>query len=353
MKPLFIEGIGILNARGRGLERFKNALETGWTMPAVSAEGRPAYRIDAEDLIDRTVLKQSRRADRFSRLAVLTAHDALMDAGLDIEDAAESTGIILATAFGTHSTIFKFLDDIIDYGECNVSPTTFAHSIHNAAASYVASALKCNGPNMTITQFHFSFHQALMLAYAWLQEERVDRVLLGAVDECSAAMEYICEEKLSVAADGKMKPLSLLEKPEIIPGEGGVFFLLSLAAEKGKYGSFSDMKMEQTFKGWEDASFTIIAANGMSGSEKAYEALRHHGKPLEAYSPIYGGMMTGSAFECAAAALMLKQQEKFASPVLSDGTVRENHSAVKTDMDAIQCVSHNCHGELAFIKLSK
>jgi 3-oxoacyl-[acyl-carrier-protein] synthase II len=184
MKPVFIEGIGIIFTRGRGLNKFEQALKDGWDEPTVSADGRKAYRVPKDALIDYNIPKKVRRSDRFSRLAVFAACDAIHDSDLDIADLDQSSiGIIIATAFGPHATIFKVLDDIIDYGEKEVSPTTFAHSIHNAAASYIASALGCTGPVMTTTQFYFSFQQALFARIFLLNEGRLKKVLVGIVDE--------------------------------------------------------------------------------------------------------------------------------------------------------------------------
>ncbi len=332
MKPLSIEGMGILCARGRGLGPFEKALKEGWIAPSPSPDGRMAYRIAPEDLVDKDVLKQARRADRFSKLTVLAASDAVRDSGVPLEEIRKSTGMIVATAFGTHATIFKFLDNIIDYGECNVSPTTFAHSVHNAAASYVASVLGCKGPAMTITQFYFSFQQALLLAWAWLNEGRVERVLVGIAEECSLPMEYICEEKLSVATDGKMSPLGCLEKPKVVPGEGSAFFLVTLDPAKKKYGAFAGIEMGKDARGWEDVDLSILGTNAMAGSEKIYERAVKEGAPVAAYSNIYGGLMTSGGFECVAAALMLKNQ---------------------TSLKAIQCITHNCKEELSFVKVTR
>jgi len=349
MKPLAISGIGILSACGRGLEKFERALKSGWVPPAVSKEGRHAYRISPEDLADREVLDKVRRGDRFSKMVVFAAHDALKDSGSCTEEARQSTGVIVATAFGAHSSIFKFLDGILDYGETQVSPTTFAHSIHNAAAAYVASALNCRGPVLTLTQFHFSFHQALLLAYAWLAEGRVQRVLVGVADECSPAMEYICEEKLAGAAGGKMNPLSFSARPGLVPGEGSVFFLLTLDPAAAKYGFFADIRTGSEARAWEDADLSIFSGNALSGSEKVYRNVLKEGASGVAYSPLYGGLMSSGAFESAAAALMLKNQMKYASPVfdkISDfETVEETTEGA---MESIQCVSHSCEGELAY-----
>jgi len=355
MKPVFIEGIGIVSARGRGLNKFEQALQEGWAKPTVSTDGRKAYRVPKDAVVDYNILKKIRRSDRFSRLTVFAACDAIHDSGLDIADLDQSSiGIIVATAFGPHATIYKVTEDIIDYGEKKVSPTTFAHSIHNAAASYVASALGCTGPVMTTTQFYFSFQQALLLASSWLDEGRLKKVLVGTVDECSPVMEYICEEKLSVAHNGKMSPLSCLKRPKVVPGEGSAFFLVSHDSEKKKYGTFTEIKTTGDLHGWKDVDLSIIGTNAMGGSEEVYKDVLNEGIPVAAYSSIYGGFMTGNAFECVAAALMLKNQMQYASPNL-DGTEVWNvvGKSKKIKLNQIQCISHNNKRQLAFIKMMK
>lgn len=353
MKPLAVEGLGVLCAHGRGVEKFDSALRRGWVPPQVSVDGRPAYRVEAVDLVDREVLNKARRADRFSKMTVLAAHDAVVDAGLRADQISD-TGIIVATAFGAQASIFRFLDNIIEYGELNVSPTTFAHTLHNAAASYVATVLGCRGPTITITQFDFVFHQALQLAYAWLSEERVERVLVGVTDECSPAMEYICEEKLNVATDGKMHPLSCLEHPKVVPGEGSAFFLVSLDAARKKYGSFSEVDIGPGRAVPDDVDLCVIGTNAMAGSEKVYQRVLHRVADVVAYSNIYGGLMTGAAFECVAAALMLEHQVKYAS---SNGGEPKgwptNETTEAKGLNAIRCLAHNCEGDTALIKIVK
>jgi len=346
MKPLFISGIGVISARGRGIEKFEAALKQGWIAPSLSQAGRPAYRISNDDLSDSDVLKTAKRADRFSKATLLAAYDAVKDSGAALKDIQESTGAIVATALGSHSTIFKFLDGILDYGEKSVSPTTFAHSIHNAATSYLTSALGCKGPAITVTDFYFPFQHALMLAYAWLNEERFRHVLVGVSDECSSAMDYIFEEKFQIASDGKMNPHAFSENPKTVPGEGSAFFLLSLNPAEKKYGAFSAVETSQAFKGWSEADISVVGTNGMGGSEKMYEQFSGKGKSVAAFSDIYGGMMASSAFDCAAAALILKKQRSYG---VSDIDIKKSEKAVNT----VQCISHNNLGELVFVKLIK
>lgn len=349
MKPLFISGIGMISPRGRGLDKFEKALREGWVPPALSPEGRASYHIAPEDLMDREVLHKAKRADRFSKLCVLAAHDAVRDSALPLEDVRKTAGIICATALGAHASIFKFLDGIVDYGESKVSPTAFAHSVHNASAAYVAGALETRGPVLTVTQFHFVFHQALLLAHAWLQEKRVERVLVGVTEECSSAMEYICSEKLSISSDGKINPLGFSENPQAVPGEGSVFFLVSLRPEEGKWGSFTGIQTGKEARGWDNSGLTLVAGSGMTGSEAGLGRFVKK-EAAEAYTPLYGSLMSGGAFEAAAAALILKNQVRYPSPVFDK---MEKHETAVYPCAAVQCVSQNCDGEFAFLKLSK
>jgi len=329
---MYIAGIGIIFNRGRGIESLKKSLEEGWRMPS------PVYRVPVESIIDKTVLKEARRADDLSKMAVLAAHDAFIDSGLK-EEAKESLGIIVASAFGAHVTTFRFLDDILNYGDAQVSPTIFSHSVHNAAASYIASTLQSRGPTLTITQFVHSFHQAMMLAESWLNEGRCEYILAGSVDQCGKVMEYICSQKLRLAQDGKIKPFLFSRDPEAVPGEGSVFFLVSAKETPKKYCSISTRAADNS----EKPDMYLLDCDGMTGSEEVYRAIGKAGSVVSCYTPIFGSMLTVSSFSCAAAALMLKEQRYYAAPIQDNphglNLCRiEGPAAIKS----ISCVRYGC-----------
>jgi len=229
-----IAGIGIVSTRGRGIKSLDTALREGWVMPSQIKSYNDqnafyaAYRVGKKTINDINLSRKIRRADRFSKMALLAAWDAVADSGIQTNDKESAIGIILATAFGPHVTTFRFLDDIIKYGDESVSPTTFSHSVHNAAVSYISTVLNSRGPTLTLTQFTSPIHQALILAQAWLEEGRCKYVLAGCVDECGNVMEYICNQKLRIANDGKIKPFNCSASPSAVPGEGSVFFMTTL-----------------------------------------------------------------------------------------------------------------------------
>lgn len=179
---------------------------------------------------DKLVLKDMRRADDFSKMAILAAHNAFMDSGLK-EETKVSLGVILSTAFGPHITTFKFLDDILDYGDANVSPTLFSHSVHNAANSYISSNLGIFGPTLTLTDFSKSFYQALLVAQSWLEEKRCEHVLVGYVEQHGKEIDYI---------------LSSIAKEYFIK-EGSVFFLVSAEKCLKEYCSINALTYQNEF----------------------------------------------------------------------------------------------------------
>ncbi len=129
-------------------------------------------------------VKGIRRADRFAKMAVAASLDACSAcSGSVLSENQTDTSIIVATMFGPHATTFRFLDNILDYSDKGVSPTVFSHSVHNAAASYIASALGIMGQTLTITSFNDPLNQALVLAKAWIDSGQALKVLVCYVDE--------------------------------------------------------------------------------------------------------------------------------------------------------------------------
>jgi 3-oxoacyl-[acyl-carrier-protein] synthase II len=348
---MYIDGIGVVFTRGRGVQSFEEALQQGWRPPDQKSSPAPVYRVEKETLTDKSVLRKSRRADRFSKMALLAAWDAAHDSSLDLEAQSDSLGVILATGFGPHVTTFGFLDEIINYGDGNVSPTIFSHSVHNAAASYIALALNSRGPTLTLTRYAFSFQEALMLAQCWIDQGRCQNVLVGCADVCGTAMEYICSKKLRIAGDGKIKPFDFSTSPQAVPGEGSIFFMLTAEKLSGSYCEIAGIDIyKDKFK--TTGGLMIVEADGMTGDETNYLDSIDSDAAVAGYSPLFGSMMTGSGFNCAAASLMLKNQIKYASPVTGNPHRVNICSATgPAELNEICCIKYNCDNKRAVVKL--
>jgi len=352
-----ILGVGTIFQGGVGMRSFEKALEQGWTKPSDmdakwAAGGKhPVYQVNIDAAPDRAVLKKIRRADRLSKMAVLAAAEAVKDSAVaDLQH--KSVGIILATAFGAHVTTFGFLDTILDFGEAAVSPTIFSNSVHNAAASYISTALDIKGPTLTVTQFRFSFAAALQLAATWLELSRCDYVLAGAVDQLGDVLEYVASRKLAVAADGKIRPFSF-QPTAHVPGEGAAFVLLGNEQTGHAYCTVPSIAVNDDAEQATTPDVIIIDADGMQPDESIYASQVSPASIVTAYSPLFGSMMTGGMFNTAAAALMLKRQQYYAAPVADNPRgLKIMDRSGPASIQAIDCLCCDCSGTKAAIRLA-
>ncbi len=353
-----ILGIGIICSQVCGVNSFRDALNRGWQMPSeIKApylkEGKTfAYLADTGDITDRTLMKKMRRSDKLSKMAVYAASEAIQYSGIEGID-RKKIGVITATALGAHVTTFGFLDDILEYGESNPSPTAFSHSVHNAATSYISSTLGIKGPTLTVTQFFFSFHNAMQLARSWLDEGRCDYILAGTSEQYGDVLGYIHNTKLKTAPDGKIKPFNFNPTFQV-PGEGAVFFLLSNKKTDNVICAVDEIFIGADTINSPQADLNIIDADGMLEDESVYTRLLTEDIPTADYSPLFGSMMTGSAFNFAAAVLILVNRINYANPV-KDNPHKINLIADRnpSNIELIRCIRYNCYGNNAVIYLKR
>ncbi len=341
-------GSGIIFTRGAGISALEQALKEGWQPPAETTGKRLAYQVDVNASPDKGLLKKIRRSDKLSQMSVLAAAEALRESGIE-NITKKNIGIILATAFGAHVTTFAFIDDILDYGDANASPTLFSNSVHNAAVSYISTTFDIKGPTLTVTQFRFSFFGALQLAEAWLALGRCEYVLVGAVDQYGDVLGYASERKLSPAPDGKITPFSFHPTCHV-PGEGAAFFLLG-TEQAGR-----TLCRVETRPGDDNArpELNIIAADGMMTDESAYLGSLDSGVPTAGYAPLFGTTLNSSAFNMAAGALMLRNQHLYASPIQENPRGLHLLSTTGSSrIGLIRCIDCDCTGEKKTIYLKK
>jgi len=349
---VYINGIGVLHSGGRGIKKFRETLEAGWTAPSSDDGGNRTYQVPADALKDKVLLKKLRRADKLSKMSVLAATDALTDGGI-ADIGSKRVGIILSTAYGPHVTTFKFLGDILDYGEAGVSPITFSNSVHNAATSYIAEALQIVGPSLTVTTFYHSFYQAMIMARLWLADGRADYLLVGGVDQYGEVLDYIYNSKLTRSTDGKIRPFGFSPTSHL-PGESATFFLVGNSKGEESYCCVEDIIFDWDSREQRKPDISIIDADGLMLDESVYLSCLESDVPVAAYSSIFGSSMTGSALNCVAGALMLKNQKVYPTPVADNRhnmNILDNSYGGKIEL--ISSVRYNCSNKGAGLYLER
>jgi len=319
-----IQGIGVVGGCGTGVAEMRQTLLSGTSARSsilLSNCGNPleipCLRADTSRLTEFVPVKALRRIDNFSRLGLLGAYLALEDAGVLAEGKQDRLGVVIASGYGATGITFAFLDSFINDGDICASPTYFANSVHNSAAAYISIMLGATGPSSTVSQFHHSVPSALQTAWLWLAEGRVDRVLFGAVEELSELIGYAWYRQRGLAHNMEMTPLQTRVE-SAVPGEGAAFLLLTRTKEAHEgYCVLDRLTTGRHLKpGFLTSPHDLLVLGADGRRENGHDyALLAEGSTVACFTPLYGSMPAGPAFDLAVAVLMLKEGNTFASPV--------------------------------------
>lgn len=303
-----IAGLGIVFAGGAGQAALLAALQAGQPLAGkrLDREGVTVLAVPPAALAGNPVLAPARRADRFCKMALRAA----MEAAQGNPAAPERTGIILATAFGPHATVFRFVSESLDFGPAQASPTVFSQSVHAAAASMIAAAAGLHGPVLSLADLGFPFEQALRLAQGWLDGDRCDAVLVGAVDELSDVLAHVVRRQWPTAADGILRP-AMAGPPAYVPGEGAVFFRLERQGARQMAVRVDHSPADNM----PTAACQLLNTGALGGDDAALTAAALPEVPAYSYAPLWGSTRIGAAFHLAAAVLMRQAGQLF-PPIL-------------------------------------
>jgi 3-oxoacyl-[acyl-carrier-protein] synthase II len=303
---------------GVGKQGLREALRHGGrpngTVPVAGASGPrqlPAYQVDIAPVSRFVSGAVSRRMNRFAKLAVLGAALALEDAGWEIPPRRNDIGLVLASGYGASKSTFDFLDSMIDDEGQYPSPTLFSNSVQSSAASHVSIVMELGGPCLTVSQFEMSPISALLTARDWLLEDRVEAVLFGTVDEICPVLGYSYDQLFGVHAFDPIEPFAW-EKQTAVMGEGAAFFLLKRGGEgPARYGYIREAAWTQsrTFIPPVD-HLLVLGADGHTCYARDYRRLAELAARCVAYTPLYGSLPGGQAFDVAIAALAAELQSE-------------------------------------------
>ncbi|MBT8295081.1 MAG: beta-ketoacyl synthase chain length factor, partial [Gramella sp.] len=180
-----------------------------------------------------------RRMTKAVKMGLYCSRKALMEAKVENPDA-----IMVGTGQGCMQDTEKFMEKMLESGEGLLSPTAFIQSTHNTVSGQIALDLNCKGHNLTFTQNSVSFESALIDAILQVQQDEMNNVLVGGVDETSkefTGFQYL---------DGQIKQeniynLDLLysESTGTIISESAAFFSLGSQKLPESYAELKDVKI--------------------------------------------------------------------------------------------------------------
>ena len=203
--------MGALTPLGLSVDEYWKRLVAGdsgaATIESFDPEGLRvtfACEIDGFDPEDHLPAKQARRVDPFSQYALVTADQAVADAGLDpdamSQDEKDRIGVVYGTGIGGIKTFRDQAEEFIEGGEKRTSPFFIPTLIPDIAAGQIAMAHGFRGPNHAMVSACATGNHNIGDAYRMIQRGDMDAALCGGTDACVT--------RLGIAGFASMRALS-------------------------------------------------------------------------------------------------------------------------------------------------
>jgi 3-oxoacyl-[acyl-carrier-protein] synthase II len=203
--------MGALTPLGLTVEDYWSALVEGRsgaaTIESFDPEGLRvtfACELDGFDADEHLGAKQARRMDPFCQYALVSADQAVQDAGLDPEamsqDEKDRIGVIFGTGIGGMQVFRDQTEEFLESGETRTSPFFIPMLIPDIAAGQIAMEYGFRGPNHAMISACATGNHNIGDAYRLIREGDMDAALCGGTDACVT--------RLGIAGFASMRALS-------------------------------------------------------------------------------------------------------------------------------------------------
>jgi 3-oxoacyl-[acyl-carrier-protein] synthase II len=182
-------------------------------------------------------VKQVRRLDRFSQLALTAAGEALAQAGWNEQLPYDSlrVGCVIATGIGGESTIEAQLDVLREKGPKMVSPLGIPQYMPNAAAAAVSMKYHLQGQSYGVVSACSGGAHAVGSALRMIQYGDADAAVAGGSEATLTPFAFACFESMqALSPSGISRPFDA-RRDGFVMGEGaGVLVLEEAEAAKAR-----------------------------------------------------------------------------------------------------------------------
>jgi 3-oxoacyl-[acyl-carrier-protein] synthase II len=291
-EPVVITGVGAVTPLGVGAR----TLSERWSAGVCGIrDGEAACEdFDPGDFLS---VKEARRTDRFTQLALAACSEALADAGWDGELPYDgrNVGCVLGTGIGGISTLVDGQDTLRERGPDRVSPLAVPLMMSNAGAAAISMHHGLRGPSFAVSTACASGAHAIGLALRMLQAGEADAVLAGGSEAGLAPLARAAFSALdALSPSGISRPFDA-RRDGFVMGEGAAVLVLErggparargarvLGTVRG-YGSSSDAHHltapREDGEGQADAMTAALADAGVGRGEIDYVNAHGTSTPL-------------------------------------------------------------------------
>jgi 3-oxoacyl-[acyl-carrier-protein] synthase II len=183
-----VTGIGVMSPAGNSVGEALATLVAGESTAAARpdlAEGGArvhfACFVDALDDVPSFTPRERHRLDRFSKLALAAALDAVRDSDLDQERLAARAGVFVGTGIGGLSWMERA---VLDYAHRldRIPPNSVLRVMNSSPAAHISARLGARGTSMTFSTACASGASAIGEGAGRIRRGELDVVVAGGVD---------------------------------------------------------------------------------------------------------------------------------------------------------------------------
>jgi 3-oxoacyl-[acyl-carrier-protein] synthase II len=229
-REIVVTGLGAITPLGVGAR----TLHERWTAGASGIEDGEGACTEFEPS-DHLSIKEVRRADRFTQMALISSDEALKEAGWDGELPYEASriGSIIGTGIGGIGTLTHNHQVLLEQGPGKVSPLAIPLMMGNAGSGAVAMRHKLKGPSFAPLSACAAGAHAIGEAVELIESGRSDAVVAGGSEAglvplaraAFAALDALSESGISRPFDER--------RDGFVMGEGAAVLILE-DAEKAR-----------------------------------------------------------------------------------------------------------------------
>jgi 3-oxoacyl-[acyl-carrier-protein] synthase II len=235
-RAVAVTGIGCVTAFGYGVDALWEGLIAGHA-PISDVEedlgGGPrrynkALAPEESSVGERAKERGIAPGMRTALMSLLSAHEAWDLAKLPADLDRSRAGVMMSRALSQHAMIGRYRMTLWEKGPSAVSGLQFVQLIANSVLGRVALEFKARGPSTLIYG-----GTALGLAMEVLRNGEADVMLVGACDEASDYLRYVCGQfgiaSTSAHSRGGTAPYDR-SRDGLVPGDGAAFVVLERTA---------------------------------------------------------------------------------------------------------------------------
>ncbi|WP_424933563.1 beta-ketoacyl-[acyl-carrier-protein] synthase family protein [Amaricoccus macauensis] len=231
-RRVVITGQGAFNALGNSARETMDAMREGRSgigPLAFEDVERLSIRIGGQvngyEPQDHFSRQQLTLFDRFTQFALLSAREAIEEAGLGFEgELAERSGVVLGTSGGGLGTQDENYRLVYQEGKNRVHPFVVPRLMNNAAASHISMEHNLQGPSFTVSTACSSSNHAMGQAWSLIRSGQADVVITGGSESMLCFGGIKAWEGLRVMSKDGCRPFSKTRNG-MVQGEGAAMFV--------------------------------------------------------------------------------------------------------------------------------